>query len=130
MVSQIVNFFNSIPNSFWVVIGSAVALSGVQELIKQFLVKDLAGLSNKTNATLMTALAFAASGIQYLTTSAGQNPTVLGAHTAVLVATMHLAYTFVVKPFVALLNDAKAYRATPALVPAATSEPVSTPAAG
>jgi hypothetical protein len=120
MFSQIVNAYHSIPSSFWVVIWSSLVLSGVVEVVKRLFVKDLSQLPNNTQVGLTTAVAFAAAGVQYLSAAAQTNPNVLGVHTAVLLATMHLAYTFVVKPFTNLLSDAKAYRQAQTVVPTAT----------
>lgn len=130
MFSQIVSLYNSIPGSFWVVLWSAFALSGVVEVVKHIFVKDLSALPNNIQVGLATAVAFAASGVQYLGAAAQTNPNVLGVHTAVLLATMHLAYTFVIKPFTNLLSDAKAYRQNLNIKTPASQADAGVPAAG
>lgn len=125
MITQLVNLYHQIPSSFWMVIYAGIALSGVTEVAKRLLVKDLSDLPNSTQVGLSTGVAFVASGVQYLTQAASTNPTVLGVHTAVLLASMHLAYTFAVKPFMALLADAKAFRAAQVKTPDAPASAVS-----
>lgn len=110
MLTQLTNVYHQIPSGFWVVLWSALVLSGVVEAGKRLMVKDLSELPSSTQVALTTAVAFAASGVQYISGAASTNPNVLGIHTAVLLAAMHLAYTFVVKPFIGLMGDAKAYR--------------------
>lgn len=114
MIQELTTLYQSVPVSTWHLIGVAITLSGIMQIAKHFLFTKL---GEKAIMTITTALAFGASVLQAGVQTLSANPNALGQHTAVLLGGMTLAYRFLVNPTYKLFQDAKTYRAAPAVTP-------------
>lgn len=107
-MNSLLQIYHSIPwHSIWLLLGASGIASTVTQLVK----KKLSLVSKRVINGVLLALSFAPVAIQYLTTAAAQNPSILGGK-ALLVAgfASTVFYPFVIKPIDSLLTDAKAQR--------------------
>ncbi len=129
MVQAIVHAFQSVPPTVWVLLGTALGVSTVQQNVKNLLERKVESLSQGANVSLLVTFSALASAADQLVNSANLNPGLFGLHTAVIVGVTHVIYTFVVKPALGIMSDAKAHRALSQPATTATAAPLA-PVAG
>jgi ABC-type Fe3+-siderophore transport system permease subunit len=118
---QLVDFVKGIDPHIWAMAGSVFVISGAQEALKHKVNTEERKLDDKTNLLIAGALSVVVTCGDALMTSLQANPQVLGVHSAVYLASLSAAYTFVVKPISVKLRETleasrqwKAMNATPA----------------
>lgn len=94
-MNDLIRYYQDVPPETWIAIFGAGGVSVVTQVIKK-----LAKLENtRVIQILFAAVAFAASGLQYLASNAHSlPPDVLGIHTAVLIGLGSQWYAHIVKP--------------------------------
>lgn len=101
--TNIVSAFLSVPPEVYVTILGAGVVSVIVQILKKVLKLD----SEKVVVTVFAAVAFAASGLEYLITAAELSPMFLGANTALLMGIATPLYRFVIKPLSLLISQYK-----------------------
>jgi hypothetical protein len=99
----------TIPSEVWyilLILGLGLLVSVVTEFIKKWLVT----LGDKRITAILTFLSGIAGFIETAVAQLQANPLILGQNTALIIGVSTLAYRFIVKPAVNLINDAKLLR--------------------
>lgn len=106
IVTQIINFFGTIPAEFYVFIFGAAGVSAITQVLKKVFSLE----SEKIVMVLFAGISFAASGIDYLLSAHNLPPTVLGVHMVTLMGIATPLYRFVIKPLDIFFGNYKKYR--------------------
>lgn len=97
----------NVPAETYIFVLGAAGVSVVTQVAKKLLSVE----NEKYVILLFTALAFLASGLEYLLFSAHLPPTILGVSTALIMGVAQPIYFWVVKPASLFVKDVRNYRA-------------------
>lgn len=107
-MTDVTNLMHQVPWSLvWLALGGGSAVAVASQLTKRVFKLE----SEKVIQFLVMALAFMASGLQYVLSAHNIPPTVLGLHTAALLGVAQPLYLFFVKPADKFVQDVQSYNA-------------------
>lgn len=136
-MQQIINFVVNQPTSTWTTVLSFLGGSTIVASLLQVIKHKLNISEAKTLVTfLMGVMSFLVAFANYIMQSSAQNPTVLGQHTAFIVAGAVFIHRFAVSPIytkvvgglTSLIKDAGTYRASVAPLSTTAGEAPAAPA--
>lgn len=105
-MEQVLQTIINIPTIVYVYILGGLGVTVVTQVSKKLLALE----SDKKVVLLLTGVSFVFSGIEYLATSSGLPPTILGVNTATLIGIAIPLYHFGVKPINEFITAVKLYR--------------------